>query len=129
MIICYCLFFALDFVGSAWSFRYFHPRHNGQWPMTLKDFHPRFYTLLFCFCPILIRDKGPVFPFKCWVPTKETYWYHLYNIFGMMQSLNWIEPGTSHTGCLHSTTRLSRRRSLTGDWTRALLHLMPALNH
>ena len=32
------------------------------------------------------------------------YWYHFYNVFGMMQSL-------------------------TGDWTRDLLHVMPALYH
>ena len=29
-----------------------------------------------------------------------------------------IEPGTSRTRSQYSTTRLSRRRSLTGDWTR-----------
>ena len=40
-----------------------------------------------------------------------------------------IEPVTSCTRSQHSTTRLSRRRSLTGDWTRTLLHSKLALYH
>ena len=26
--------------------QFLHPRHNSQWPRTLKDFHPKFYPLL-----------------------------------------------------------------------------------
>ena len=40
-----------------------------------------------------------------------------------------IEPGTFRTRSQHYTTRLSRRRSLTGDWTRDLPHSEPALYH
>ena len=71
----------------------FDPLHNDQWPPTSKDFYP--------------SNKG----------TRGT-------IF--ITSLEWrglwlgIEPGTSRTRSQHSTTRLSRRRSLTGDWTRDL---------
>ena len=38
-------------VGSAWSFSFFHPRHNGQWLLTSNDFHPRFYPLLHLILP------------------------------------------------------------------------------
>jgi len=27
--------------------RFFHPRHNGQWPPTSKDFYPRCYPFHF----------------------------------------------------------------------------------
>ena len=37
--------------------RFFHPRHNGQWPPTSKDFYPRFYPLHFN--PILILEIEP----------------------------------------------------------------------
>ena len=40
-----------------------------------------------------------------------------------------IAPRTSHTLSQHSTTRLSRRRTLTGDWTHDLPHSKPALYH
>ena len=33
------------FVGSAWSFGFFHPRHNGQWPWLRRVFYPRFCPL------------------------------------------------------------------------------------
>ena len=73
--------------------------------------------------------KSQYLPFQCWVLNKRTTG----TIF--ITSLVWrspwlgIEPGTSPTRCQHSTTRLSRRRSLTGDWTRDLPHSMPALFH
>ena len=81
---------------------FFHTRHNGQWPPTLKDFYPRLYPLHFC--TILILKLEPVFPFfnvEC--QTRE-YWNHFYNVFDMT-------------------------RSLTGDWTRDPPHSKPALYH
>ena len=42
--------------------RFFHPRHNGQWPLTLKDFYTRSYPLHYFL--ILILEKEPVFPFS-----------------------------------------------------------------
>ena len=39
---------------------FFHPRRNGQWSRTLKDFYTRSNPLHFT---ILILEKGPVFPF------------------------------------------------------------------
>ena len=74
---------------------FFHPLHNGQWPTTSKNFHPRFYPLHFM--PILILEKEPVFPFLMFSAKQDHYWYHFYNVFGMT-------------------------RSLTEDWTRDLPH-------
>ena len=38
-------------IRYVWGFcvviRFFHPRHKGQWTLTSKDFHTRFYPLLF----------------------------------------------------------------------------------
>ena len=81
---------------------FFSSRHNSQWPPTLKDFNTRFYPLHFC--PILILQKEPVFRFLMLSAKQENYWYHFYNVFGMM-------------------------RSLTGDWIRDLPHSKPALYH
>ena len=58
----------------------------------------------YIYFPILIFEKEPVFPFSMLGAKQVNYWYHFYNVFGMT-------------------------RSLTGDWTRDLPHLMPALYH
>ena len=44
------------FVGSAWSFGFFHPRHNSQLPPTSKDFLSRISSITFIF-PILILER------------------------------------------------------------------------
>ena len=80
----------------------FHPRHNGQRPPTSKDFYTRSYPLHYFL--ILILEKEPVFPFSMLSAKQGNYWYPFYNVFGMT-------------------------RSLTGHWTRDLLHSMPALYH
>ena len=101
-------FIAFDFVGSAWSFWFFHPRHNGQWPPTLKFFYTRSYPLHYFL--ILILEKEPVFPFSMLSAKQGNYWYH---------SLVWrgpwlgIEPGSSRTRSQHSTTRLSSSSLIT----------------
>ena len=82
--------------------RFYHPRRNGQWPPTLKDFYTRSYSLHYFL--ILIIEKEPVFPFSMLSAKQGNYWYHFYNVFGMTQSL-------------------------TGDWTWDFLHSMPALYH
>ena len=84
------------------AIRFFHPRHNGQWPSTSKDFYTRSYPLQYVL--ILILEKEPVFPFPMLSAKQGNYWYHFYNVFGMT-------------------------RSLTGDWTRDLPHSKPALYH
>jgi len=33
-------------VGSAWSFGFFHSRHNGQWPPTSKDFLSQILSII-----------------------------------------------------------------------------------
>ena len=81
---------------------FFHPRHNGQWPPTSKDFYTRSYPWHYFL--ILILEKEPVFPFSMLSAKQGNYWYHFYNVFGMT-------------------------RSLTGDWTLDLPHSMPALYH
>ena len=82
--------------------RFFHPRDNGQWPPTPKDFYTRSYPLHFFL--ILILEKEPVFPFSMLSAKQGHYCYYFYNVFGPWLG---IEPGTSHTRCQHSTTRLS----------------------
>ena len=56
------------------------------------------------FCPILILQKEPVFPYLMLSAKQGNPWYHFYNVFGMMPSM-------------------------TGDWTRDLPHSKPALYH
>ena len=73
-----------------------------QRPMTseFEGFLSRSYPLHYFL--ILILEKEPVFPFSMLSAKQVNYWYHFYNVFGMM-------------------------RSLTGDWTRDLPHSKPAL--
>ena len=88
-------------VGFAWSFCDFIRATNGQWPPTSKYFFPNCYPLLVC--PILILEKNS--SSLLILSAKEgNYWYHSYNVFGMM-------------------------RFLTGDWTRDLPHSKPALGY
>ena len=114
-------------MGSAWSFVFFYPRHNGQWPRLGRISIPD--VIHYIFVLSLFFWKKQYFPFYCWTPNKGTDG----TIF--ITSLVWrgpwlgIEPGTSRTRSQHSTTRLSRMRSLTGDWTRDLPHSKPALDH
>ena len=89
--------------------RFFHPRHNGQWPLTLKDFYTRSYPLHYFL--ILILEKEPVFPFSMLSAKQGHYWYHFYNVFVWRGPWLGIESGTSRTRSQHSTTRLSRRPS------------------
>ena len=104
-------FLAFDYCRFCVIMRVFHPRHNGQWPLTSKDFLSQILSITF-FAPSLFLRKRQYFPFQCCVPNKGTTG----TIF--ITSLVWrgpwlgIEPGTSHTRSHHSTTRLSRRRYL-----------------
>ena len=96
------VFLVFDFCRFCVVIRFFHPRHNDQWPPTSKDFYTRSYPLYYCL--ILILEKEPLFPFSMLSAKQGNYWYHFYNVFGMT-------------------------RSLTGDWTRDLPHSMPVLYH
>ena len=97
------VFLAFDFCRFCVVIRFFHPRHNSQWPPTSKDFYTRSYPLHYFL--ILFLEKEPVFfPFSMFSAKQGNYWYHFYNVFGMT-------------------------RSLTGDWNRDLRHLKPALYH
>ena len=95
------VFLAFNFCPFWVVIRFFHPRHNGQWPPTLKDFLSQILSITFIF-PLLILKK--VFPILMFSAKQGNYWYHLYNVFGMT-------------------------RSLTGDWTQDLPHSKPALFH
>ena len=41
------IFFSVRLLSVLRGHSVFHPRHNSQWPPTLKDFYPRFYPLHF----------------------------------------------------------------------------------
>ena len=80
IVFCVC-FLAFDICRFCMVIRFFHPRHNGQWSPTSKDFYPRFYP--FHFLTILILEKEPVFPLfnvqcqtrELLVPFLERLWY------------------------------------------------------
>ena len=95
----FLVFYFCRFCVVIW---FFHPRQNGQWPPTSKDFYTRSYPLHYFL--ILILEKEPVFPVSMLSAKQGNYWYHFYNVFGMT-------------------------RGLTGDWTRDLPHSKPALYH
>ena len=114
---CYLLF--LQLVGTPYINRSFFCRFcvtirffssPPQRPIYIPDLIH--YTI---FLSYFLR-KSQYFTFECWVLNKGTTG----TIF--ITSLIWrgpwlrIEPGISRTRNRHYTTRLSRRRSLTGNW-------------
>ena len=98
-----------------------------QWPMT-SDFEGFLYQILSItlFSYLKSWERASISLFNGTKGTTGTIF-----ITSLVWHCPWlgIEPGTSRTRCQHSTTRLSRKRSLTGDWTWDLPHLMPALYH
>jgi len=66
-------FLAFGFCRFCMVIRFFHPRHNGQWPPTSKDFYTRSYPLHYYFL-ILILEKEPVFPFSMLSAKQGNYW-------------------------------------------------------
>ena len=96
----FVLFLVFDFCRFCVIIRICMPATTANALRLRRIFYPRFYPLHFC--PILILQKEPVFPFSMFGAKQENYWYHFCNVFGMM-------------------------RSLTGDWTRDLPHSKPAL--
>ena len=99
----FSLFLAFAFCQVCMIIRFFHPRHNGQWPPTSKSFYPRFYPL-HLFCYLNSWERASIFPFECSVLNKGT------------------------TGTIFITS-LVWRGFLTGDWTRDLPHSQPAIYH
>ena len=95
-------FFSVRLLSVVRGHWFFHPRHNGQWPPTSKDFYTRSYTLHYFL--ILFFRKSQYLPCSMLSAKQGHYWYHFYNAFGMT-------------------------RSLTGDWTWDLPLSKPALYH
>ena len=96
------LFLAFDFCRFCVIIRCFHPRHNGQWPPTLKGFLSQILSITFFVLSLFLR-KSQYFPFNVECQTRELL-VPFHYVFGMT-------------------------RSLSGDWTRDLLHSKPALYH
>ena len=99
-----------SYVGSAWSFVFFHPRHNDQWPPTSKDFLSQILSIaLFSYLNSWFLRKSQYFPFLCLVVNKGTTGTIYITSLVWRGPLLGIEPWTSCTRSQHYTTRLSRR--------------------
>ena len=114
----------MTFVGSEWSFVFFITAS------TANDLQLRRISIPdpihYIYFLILILEKEPVFPFSMLSAKQGNYWYHF-----LVWRCPWlgIEPGTSHTRCQHSTTRLSRRRVTAIEYrSRLNLPLNPVIS-
>ena len=98
-------FLAFDFCWFCVVIRFFHPRHNGQWPPTSKDFLYQILSITL-FSYLNSWERASIFPFQCWLLNKGTTG----TIY--ITSLVWHGPwsGTSRTRSQQATTRLSRRQ-------------------
>ena len=123
----YSICLKFDFCRFCFVISLFHPRHNGQWSPTSKDFYTRSYPLHYFL--ILILEKKQVFPFLRLSAKMGTTGTILITCLVWRGPWLGIEPGTSRTRYQHSTTRLSRSRSLTGNWARNLPYSMTTLYH
>ena len=96
IVFCCCcfVFLAFDFCRFCVAIRFFHPRHNGQYPPISKDFLSKILSITFIF---LSWERASIFPFECSVLNKGI------TITIFITSLVWrgpwlgIEPGTSRT--------------------------------
>ena len=70
----FSVFFCIRLLSVLRDHRFFHPRHDGQWPPTSKDFYTRSYPLHYFL--IFILEKEPVFPFSMLSARQGNYWYH-----------------------------------------------------
>ena len=70
----FLFFLVFDFCQFCVVICFFHPRHNGQWPPTSKNFYTRSYPLHYFL--IFILEKEPVFPFSMLSARQGNYWYH-----------------------------------------------------
>ena len=112
----YTFILAFDFLPflRGHSF-FFFPRHNGQWPSTLKDFLSQILSITF-FSYLNSSERASISLFNVECQTTGT-------IF--IASLVWRDPWlgielwTSRTRSQHSTTRLSRRRYVL-QWSFAI---------
>ena len=119
------IFLAFDFCRFCVVIRFFHPRHNGQWPPTSKDFYTRSYALHYFL--ILILQKESAFPFLTLRAKQGIYGYHFYNVLGMTRFLTRDRTWDLPHYWYHFYNIFGMTRSLTEDWTPDLPHSKPAL--
>ena len=104
-------YLAIDFCRFCMVIRFFHPRHNGQWPLTSKDFLSQILSItLILFSFLNSWERASISPFECSVLNRGTTGTIF--ITSLVWCCPWLgsESGTSHTRSQHYTTRLSRRR-------------------
>ena len=108
----FVLFLAFDLCRFCVVIRFFHPRHNGQWPPTSKDFYTRSYPLHYFL--ILILEKEPEFSiFNVECQTRNTGTIVITSLVWCCPWLG-IEPETSCTRNQHSTNTIQYK-----------IHLLP----
>ena len=117
------IYLAFDFCRFCVIIRFFHPRHNGQWPPTSRDFLSQIVSTTFIFLSYFLR-KSQYFPFLMFSAKQGNYWYHFITYLVWRGPWLGIEPGTSRTRCQHYTTKLSRRPFLQRLETRGSIIVM-----
>ena len=101
---CFFVFLAFDFCQFCVVIRFFHPRHNGQWLPTSKDFLSQILSITFKKKSYLNSSERAGISLLMLIAKQGNYWYHF------ITSLVWRDPWLR-------------------DWTRDLPHSKPALYH
>ena len=88
---CSFVFYRSTFVGSAWSFGFFILATTANDLRLRRIFYPRFYPL-HLISYLSSWERASIFPLSMLSAKQGHYWYHFYNVFGMMRSLtgDWI---------------------------------------
>ena len=88
------VFLAFDFCQFCVVIRFFHPRHNGQWLPTSKDFLSQILSITFLKKSYLNSSERAGISLLMLIAKQGNYWYHFYNVFGMTRSLTeGLNPG------------------------------------
>ena len=69
----FLFFLAFDFFRFCVVILFFHPRHNGQWPPTTKDFLSQIVSITFIILSSFLR-KSQYFPFWMFSAKQGHYW-------------------------------------------------------
>ena len=67
----FLVFFSVRLCRFCVVIRFFHPRHNGQWPPTSKDFYPRLYPLHLLFSYLSSWEIASISLFNVECQTRE----------------------------------------------------------
>ena len=100
----YIIFLVFDFCRFCVVIQFFHPRHNGQWPPTSKDFYTRSYPIHYVLILILEKEQKNLLE-RCrelrFISLNQILWYQHTQITAHLIIYKLIQRTLYNTVCTH----------------------------